>query len=166
MRLSSVYWRDWSVDESRTSVAPELAVGLSSADYFAGRDPALEAALAHREPEPVADQLLGAFDRGGADAAWRRQYQLRSDPRTADVDLFEALRVVGRGLLARSRTAEAVQVFQQNLAARPQSFEANADLGEALAEAGKPADAIPYLEKALFVKADPRVRALLDTIKR
>jgi hypothetical protein len=166
VRLSSVYWRDWSVDESRTSVEPELTVGLSSADYFAGRDPVLEAALAHREPAAIADQLLGAFERGGADAAWRRQYQITSDPRTAGVDLFEDLRLVGRGLLGRGRTADALQVFQQNQASRPESFEANADLGEALATSGKAAEAIPYLEKALAIKADPVVRTLLDSIKR
>ena len=62
VRLSSVYWRDWSVEEGRTAVEPELRVGQSSADYFAGRGPVLDAALAHREPEAVSAQLLGAFD--------------------------------------------------------------------------------------------------------
>ena len=73
---------------------------------------------------------------------------------------------MGRGLLARSQPAGAVQVFRLNQAARPGGFEANADLGEALAAEGKPADAVPFLEKALAIRDDPGVRALLNTVKR
>jgi tetratricopeptide (TPR) repeat protein len=166
VRLSSVYWRDWSVDERRTAVVPELAVAMTSRDYFEGRDPVLEAALTHRVPEDIAGQLLQAFDNGGADAAWRRRYLLRSDPRTAGVDLYDALRRVGRALLEKKQTANAVGVFQENLASRPDAFEANADLGEALLADGAKADAVPYLEKALALRPDARLRALLGAAKR
>ena len=166
VRLSSVYWRDWSVDEKRQAVVPELAVPLTSGDYFTGRDPVFEAALSHRVPEAMADQFLQAFDNGGPDAAWRRQYLLRSDPRTAAVDLYDDLRRVGRALLERKQTADAVRVFQQRVASRPDAFEANADLGEALLADGKRAEALPYLEKALALKPDARLRALLDAAKR
>lgn len=166
VRLSSVYWRDWNVDEARVAVNPELAVPLPSVDYFAGRDPVLDAALAHREPDEVPAQLLGALERGGIEAAGRRLYHLRSDPRTAGHDLFDDLRAVGRALIERGRTAEAVQVFRQNLSARPASFEANADLGEALVADGKRTDAVPYLERALAVRPDPRLQGVLDAARK
>lgn len=166
VRLSSVYWRDWSVDENRKAVDPELSVAPSSHDYFAGRDAALDAALAHREPDAVPAQLLGAFDRGGIEAAARRLHLLSSDPRAAARDLFDDLRVVGRTLAGRGRTAEAVQVFRQNLASRPASFDANADLGEALVADGKRRDAVPYLERALAIKPDLRLQGMLDAARK
>ena len=69
-------------------------------------------------------------------------------------------------LLKRKQTANAVRVFQQNVVSRPDAFEANADLGEALLADGKRAEAVPYLEKALALKPDARLRVLLDAAKR
>lgn len=41
--ISTMYWQDSDPGDLRPFIAPQLPVGLSSADYFAGRDPALEA---------------------------------------------------------------------------------------------------------------------------
>jgi len=41
--ISSRYWEDSDPGDDRPWVAPDMPVGLTSADYFAGRDPALEA---------------------------------------------------------------------------------------------------------------------------
>jgi C-terminal processing protease CtpA/Prc len=48
VRLSTRYHRFGPADDARLAVEPDLAVPLSSADYFAGRDPVLRAALDHR----------------------------------------------------------------------------------------------------------------------
>jgi len=163
VRLSSIYWRDWNVNEKRTSIAPDLPVALSGRDYFDGRDPVLEAVVAFRAPERVAEQLLWVLDRGGLDAASRYLYVTRSDPATAGVDFFAELRQVGRTMLERGRPADALRVFQQNLRDRPDAFEAHADAGEAYLAAGKTAEAVTALAKALAIKpGDPRAQALLE----
>lgn len=41
--VSTLYWQDSDPTDTRRYVYPDVPVGTSSADYFAGRDPALEA---------------------------------------------------------------------------------------------------------------------------
>jgi hypothetical protein len=45
--IASIYWQRSDPDDPRLAIAPDVAVGLSSADYFADRDPALDAALTY-----------------------------------------------------------------------------------------------------------------------
>ena len=44
--ISNLYWQDSDPDDVRPWIAPHVPVELSADDYFAGRDPALEAILA------------------------------------------------------------------------------------------------------------------------
>ena len=48
VRISTVYHEFGGPDDSRLTHEPDLAVELTSEDYFAGRDPVLEAALADK----------------------------------------------------------------------------------------------------------------------
>lgn len=45
--ISTRYWEKSSPTDKRTSIEPHIKVELSSKDWFAGRDPVLETALAH-----------------------------------------------------------------------------------------------------------------------
>lgn len=44
--VSTLYWQDSDPDDRRPWIAPRVPVALTSEDYFANRDPALEAVLA------------------------------------------------------------------------------------------------------------------------
>jgi hypothetical protein len=44
-RISTVYWHDWTNNESRPWIAPDIPVGLSSKEYFAGQDTAMSKVL-------------------------------------------------------------------------------------------------------------------------
>ena len=44
--ISNRYWQDSDPDDRRRWIAPDMPVGLTSEDYFGGRDPALQAILA------------------------------------------------------------------------------------------------------------------------
>jgi hypothetical protein len=46
--LASRYFQDSDPLDDRVWIAPDIPITLSSQDYFAGRDPVLTAALAHR----------------------------------------------------------------------------------------------------------------------
>lgn len=50
VRISTRYHQFGPADDPRLAVEPDLAVPLTSADYFAGRDPVLRAALEHVPP--------------------------------------------------------------------------------------------------------------------
>ena len=45
VQISSRYWQISSPDDTRPSIEPQIAASLSAADYFSGRDPALDAIL-------------------------------------------------------------------------------------------------------------------------
>jgi hypothetical protein len=50
LQISSRYWQKSTPDDPRPWIEPQIAAALSSADYFAGRDPALDAILRHKSP--------------------------------------------------------------------------------------------------------------------
>jgi hypothetical protein len=43
--MATRYWERSTPDDPRITIDPEIAADLSSADYFAGRDPVLQAIL-------------------------------------------------------------------------------------------------------------------------
>lgn len=53
--VSSLYWQDSEPWDDRPWIAPVVPVGLTAADYAAGRDPVLEAALTAPVPDPGGD---------------------------------------------------------------------------------------------------------------
>jgi hypothetical protein len=44
--VSTRYWEKSTPDDPRLTIEPDLAMPVRAADYFAGRDPLLEAVLA------------------------------------------------------------------------------------------------------------------------
>jgi hypothetical protein len=76
-RLSSIYWRDSTVDTSRTSIAPDIQTPLSSKDYFDGRDRALEAASQFPQRLSFGDLLEKILSSGGGLASVQRLYYQR-----------------------------------------------------------------------------------------
>jgi len=166
LRLSTIYWRDWTTDEKRPWIAPDIPAELSSKDYFGGTDPVLEAVLGFEAPGDMAGQLLWAYERGGFDAAYDRFYKFSNDPNTAELDIQADLHRFGRALLEKAKFAEAVLVFERNAADHPDSFEAHLDLGEAYLGAGKKAEAAKSLEKALSLRpGDARAKELLEKLR-
>ena len=62
--ISTMYWQDSDPNDTRMFIAPDVPVGLYAADYFAGRDPALEAVLmlvsrAPAHPQELPDTVGG-----------------------------------------------------------------------------------------------------------
>lgn len=87
MRSSIVYWKDGQNHAPWTWI--DLAVPLTFADYSAGRDPALEAALDYAPAPPLEDRLIEAARKGGADGLKKAVEAYRSDPanRYANIEL-------------------------------------------------------------------------------
>lgn len=83
-RISTVYWRDWTTDESRPWIAPDLAAPVSSADFFAGRDVAMQRVVRFPKGLTFARLLQTLVNDGaGLETIERLHYQHLTDPRWA-----------------------------------------------------------------------------------
>lgn len=80
LRIATVYWRDWTGNESRRATMPDLPAPLRLADDLAGRDPALDAALGFRPAAGLVAQVGQLLEAGGQNAAVRRVFRAAWDP--------------------------------------------------------------------------------------
>jgi Flp pilus assembly protein TadD len=157
-----VYWRDSDVDERRPWVAPDIAAGLSWADFAAGRDPALAAALAYEAPDSLLEQLKEKFRWGGMDAASSHYFNHRNSPETAATNTEQTLLAVADFMVAEKRPAEAARLLQAAVNEYPESAACQLALGKRLVEQGNGQEALAPLKKALSLKpGDPEPAAWL-----
>ena len=164
VRVSTLWWQGDERDK-RPWTAPQVAAGLTLADYRANVDPALEAALHHRPKESLAALLREAAGAGDFALAARRLAEWRSDPVHAYADDTEAqVNRLGYELLAAKRPDAAVGILRINADAFPQSANAWDSLGEAQAAAGDREAAIRSYETAL--RLEPGSASAADALRR
>jgi hypothetical protein len=149
-RISTVYWRDWTADESRPWIAPDIAAAISSADYFAGRDPAMRAVdLIPASPE--FGDVLVALARAGAGppSFLRLYYQHKTDPAWAKDSTEKPMQRLGEQYLQTKSYDAASLAFRINARDYPTSLDG------AIAAVRKAEGAAPD---------DPALRALGDKL--
>lgn len=162
VRSSLAWWQD------RQNWAPwtfiDVAAPLSFADYAAGRDPALEAALAYAPPLPLQDRLAEA---NGPAEIGRTLDTWRADPvnRYANYEL-RALRAA-EGLFAAGRRAEALAAAKHVAGQLPNSIDAFLVLGHIAELTGSPEEARAAGERGLALDPSNRLaRALIERLPR
>lgn len=105
LRVSTIYWHSWLANDFRDAIAPHIEAPVSSADWFEGRDPALEAAVSYRAPAGVAAQMEALFRAGENQNALLLYQRYQTDPaftdlRTAIPELIGmADRLIGDGFI-------------------------------------------------------------------
>ena len=167
VRISSIYWRDWSADEKRTWVSPDIPSEPTMADYLAHRDPALEAIMAFDPDQSLLESLREAYALGGLSGAYLRYYKFKTDPANVQVQTEDVLNCLGAYLLEQKKYEDAGQVFAQNLEDYPDSFEAHLGLGETYLATQDKAKAAASFERALKLKpGDARAAALLKKARQ
>jgi len=155
-RISSVYWRDWSVDENRHWVTPDIHVGLSSSDYAANRDPVLDKIISYKTPETLYGQLEEKIEMSGIETAVFHYYKFRYSPWTAHIKAEEDLIKVGDYLMGQGELKEAGYVYQRCVMDYPGSFKAHLGLGKVYLTQKKKKQAIETLKKALMINPESR----------
>lgn len=153
VRISALYWQNSDPRDRRRWVEPDVPAELTWADYVAGRDPALAAALAYEggKREHIGRVMWTWLEEGQSVAkAIARYEQVRdSDERTRyHFGEFE-LNQVGYGLLEKGRTEDALTVLRLNTEEFPDQWNPWDSLGEALAAAGRTEEAIRAYERSL-----------------
>jgi hypothetical protein len=122
-RISTIYWRDSTPDESRPWIAPDIPAPISSTDYFAGRDPAMEAILHFPLQLSFGDVLENVVRAGGGIESIVRLYYLhKTDPASADQPTEQAMQRLGAQLLSTRSYREALLVFELNFRDYPSSL--------------------------------------------
>lgn len=64
LRMSTTYWQSWLGNDFRDTINPHVPVAYNSEHYFAGEDPALNAALEHEPRDSLADEIETQFRLG------------------------------------------------------------------------------------------------------
>lgn len=152
---TSVLWHqfDWR-DQPWTAI--DIAVPYRYADYLAGRDPALEAALAGRLPPDLGEALQAVFARDEASPAVALVHAHFDDPATRYADRARQVEEAVRWLLSAGKAADAVVVAEVATARLPDSVHAWTLLAHAQAAAGHAALARTAAEQV--IRLDPNNR--------
>jgi len=148
IRASSLWWQDVHPADDRVATLPHISVDVTSADYFAGRDPVVEAVLRY---QPLSKIVSAALPKGTAAEEYRR---FKSDPAYTNLSTESEINSLGYSLLREQRTADALTVLRLNVESYPASANAHDSLAEALLAQGKRDEAISHYEKAL--ELEPR----------
>jgi hypothetical protein len=124
----------------RRWIAPDISTPLTSTDYFAGRDPALQA-VEQFTPEPGFESVAGNLVKldAGLGTIERLYYQRKTDPLWAGESTEQAMQHIGSQLVSRKSYRDALIVFTMNHADYPGSIESALQTVEAAA-ASNPRD--------------------------
>jgi hypothetical protein len=122
-RISTVFWRDWTNSESRPWIAPDLPVSLSSEDYFAGRDPAMNKILKFPLPTSFGELLENGVSAGAdINTIVRLFYQRKTDAQWADEQTQQPMQRLGEVLLSKGSYPAALAVFEMNGSIDPKTL--------------------------------------------
>jgi tetratricopeptide (TPR) repeat protein len=163
VRTSIYFWQDGQNQAPWTWV--DVAVPYRFADYAAGRDPVLEAALAYAPPAALVDRLATAAA-GGADAVERLAAAYAADPanRYANVQL-ELVRAAE--LLGAAHRDAASRLAQANVRRFPDNVDAWNVLANLAAASGEREVALAAGRRALALDPNNRfAQGLLDRLSQ
>lgn len=125
VRISTIYWRDWTPDVSRPWIAPDIPAAASSADHFAARDPAMDAVLRFPGQTTFGDILENVVRAGGEiETILRLYYRHKSDAVWADESTEHAMQRLGAYLVSIKAYGEALVAFKLNFRDYPASLSA------------------------------------------
>ncbi len=149
MAVSHLWWQDKDPRDTRPATSPELASVVSFQDYVAGRDPTLQLALTTPTPATLDDVLKGALG-GGVDGVLAAYTAWTSDPVHRYATNPEAqVNNLGYTLMGANRIADAIIIFQVNVRAHPESWNAWDSLGEGYANVHDRQNALQAYRKSL-----------------
>lgn len=161
VRTSIVYWQEGQNRDRWTWV--DIAAPLSFADYAAGRDPALEAALSGALPIPLADRVL--VETGGLAAVRQVAESYRQDPVNCYANVTLQLIRAAERLFFAGRGEEALMVAQMATAHNPDNADAFNVLAHLARRAGRNDLARPAALRVLELDPNNReARTLLEQL--
>ena len=160
---SSIYW--WQDGQNRSPWTwVDIAAPLSFADYAAGRDPALEAALSYVPGPTLSERLAAAAEAGGSAAVRRELDAWRADPLNRYVN--QELKIVqsAERLYGAGRREEALMLAELATQLFPVSIDAFNVLAHLAEAAGRPD--VARRAGARVLELDPNNRVVRSLMER
>ena len=149
LQVSKYFWTNSMPWDKRPAIQPQVPVTISSADYFAGRDPVYEAAVALEGFKSLPDLLREAAPGGLAKArAAYRDFRKRFPEEFGETPERD-INYLGYVLLSEGSVDQAIVIFRLNAELFPASWNVWDSLGEGLMTKGDKKDAIANYEKSL-----------------
>lgn len=164
IQASTLWWQDLDPRDRRPWTAPEIAAEMTSADYFANVDPAMNAILDFRPGETLAELFDEALTSPNIEAFLKKYRAYRANPAHVYVSSESGINQLGYNLMNRGRIDDAIEVFKLNVEHYPQSANVFDSLAEAYLNKGDKAQAVKYYEKAL--ETDPGFASSIEALKR
>jgi hypothetical protein len=122
-RISTLYWSDWTPSRARPAITPDISIPLISAEYFFGKDPAMEAIVGFPKTSDFGEVLKYLVERGaGLPSIFRLYYQHKTDPLWAEESTEHAMQRVAESFLSAKSYKEAQLIFQINFRDYPDSL--------------------------------------------
>lgn len=164
VRTSILWWQEGQDTDPWTWV--DVATPLRFADYAAGRDPALEAALAYVPGPSLQDRLLAAERQGGPEAVRRVLDGVRRDPANRYANLALQMAQTAERLFNGGHEAAGYAAAQAGAEAFPDNVDSVNVYAHVAEAAGRRAEAQKAAERVLQLDPDSRTaRALLERLK-
>ncbi len=107
LRVSTLHWSSWLANDQRRYTTPLISTPWTSALWFAGRDPALEAIAALPALMSPLEVLEQGLLRKDQITVYRVLDRLVNAPEPVGMEFSEALLALGQDLQARNETAAA-----------------------------------------------------------
>lgn len=164
IQASTLWWQDMDPRDTRKWTAPQIAAELTSADYKANNDPAMNAILKFVPEKPLAEMLMSALAARGFPAALAQYRAFRQDPAHAYLETEAEVNRFGYELVRNNRTDEAIEIFKLNVEAYPNSANVYDSLAEAYLSKGDRNLAIKFYSKALEI--NPNYPSAIEALRQ
>jgi tetratricopeptide (TPR) repeat protein len=149
VRLSTLWWQDMDPRDTRVWQAPDLTSQLTFADYYSGRDPAMDLILHYKPGPSIAEIVRTAAERNGYAGAKDALLKFQKDPLHKYASVEQDLERLGYDLVGEKKLDQAILVFKLNVEAYSNSFNTWNSLGEAYMIRGDKNLAIKDFNKSL-----------------
>jgi tetratricopeptide (TPR) repeat protein len=162
VRSSIVWWQEGQNFDPWTPI--DIATPYRFADYEAGRDPALEAALAWTPRPPLHERLLAHAKAGGAEAVIAGYEAYRADPVNRYANVAGRTTGAAEHLLNSGEVPAALALARRAAADFREKLDAHMILAFVAERAGDKALALGAARRALEI--DPNNRFILPLLAR
>jgi len=162
-RVSIRYWQ--SGQDKRPFTPIDIAAPLTFADYAAGRDLALEAALSYQARPPLGDLLVEAVKAGGPAAALKKATAFADEPEHRYSDVGWKLIGAEQAMLEKKQGAAALEVARWSARRFPRNSDLALVWGLIADAEGRKDEALTALDAALAIDPSNRsAQSLKDSV--
>lgn len=167
VRASTLWWQDADPRDTRKWKAPEIAAELTSTDYSANVDPAMNAILAYTHGKSLREILTDALSTGTPADLLKQYRAYRDNPAHAYLETEAEVNQLGYNLMGTNRPDDldkAIELFKLNVEAHPRSANVYDSLAEAYLKKGNKELAIKFYQRALEV--DPNFASSVEALRQ